>query len=347
MRNPFKTSNALVGLDIGSTSIKLVELSRHGDRHRLRHRLETFGVEPLPPAAVVGRNISDPERVGEAIRRLVRRIRCRTARAATAVPDAMAISKTIEMDASLSDDAMLGRIVDQAERHIPFPLADVAMDFEVRNLSERNPDQVEVLLAACRREDVERREAAMRLGGLRPQVVEIEGHAMHRALAVARSPVEAAPSGLLGPGLFGVVDIGAAATRLQVSDPSGPIYFREQRFGGHHVGDDPFRGEADEVGDADGTGTALVPEICRAVHLFSASHGHAVDGLVLAGHGALVEGLAPALADALVTPVHLAAPFTAMSLGPRVDPDTLASSAPGLLTACGLALRALARNADR
>ena len=350
MRNPWRKSDSLVGLDIGSTSVKLLELSQH-DGH---HRVEAFGVEPLPPNAVVDRNISDPERVGEAIRRVARRARPRTRRAAAAVPDSAAITKTIEMDASLSDDALLSRIVADAGRHIPFPLDDVAMDFEVRNLSERNPDQVEVLLAACRREDVEKREAAMRRGGFGPGAVEIEGHAMQRACSLAHSADDPPSDGLLG-----VVDIGADTTRLRVFDRAGPVYFQEQRCGGEQLCADVRRRHGLSREDAlravrqrqspadgepivvDGFRTSLVTEICRALRLFRASSDRPLAGLLLAGGGAALEGLDAALADAVGTRASLAAPLAGMSCAPRIDPKALASSAPALLTACGLALRGL------
>ena len=347
MRNPLRRSAALVGLDIGSTSVKLVELSQHDGRHRV----EAFGVEPLPPNAVVERNIRDPERVGEAIRRIAARARPRARRAAAAVPDAVAITKTIEMDASLSDDALHARITGQADRHLPFPIEEVALDFEVQKLSERNPDQVEVLLAACRREALEQREAAMRLGGFRPHVVDIEGRALHRAAALARPMIAPVPGALLG-----VVDIGAGTTRLQVSDPAGPIYVQEQRLGGHQLCaemqrrhglspeaalDAVWRGRLDGQPDIlAGFRTALVAEIDRALRVFRASSGQSVAGLLLAGGAAALKGLAPALADALAAPVHVAGPFAGMSFGPRVDRDAVAPCAPAMLTACGLALRA-------
>ena len=140
-------SNILLGLDISSTSVKLLELSKSG----ARYRVESYGVEPLPPNAVVEKNISDVEGVGDAVKRLIARTKASSRMSAVAVAGSAVITKTIEMDASLSDDDMENQITVEADQYIPYPLDEVAIDFEVLGLSERNPEQVEVLLAACRR----------------------------------------------------------------------------------------------------------------------------------------------------------------------------------------------------
>ena len=165
-----KKTNILLGLDISSTSVKLLELSQANDKYRV----ESYSVEPLPPNAVVEKNISDVEGVGEAVKRVVNRAKSGSKSAAVAVAGSAVITKTIEMDAELSDDDMENQITVEADQYIPYPLDEVAIDFEVQGLSERNPEQVEVLLAACRKENVEMREAALDLGGLKPAVVDIE-----------------------------------------------------------------------------------------------------------------------------------------------------------------------------
>ena len=353
VRHPWNKFDSVVGLDIGSTSVKLLELSKH-DGH---HRVEAFGVEALPPNAVVDRNISDLDRVGEAIRRLVARAGPRVRRAATAVPDSAAITRIVEMDASLSDDALQSRITAEAARHIPFPLEEVALDFEVQNLSERNPDQVDVLLAVCRREDVERREVAMRRGGLRPHVIETEAQAIQRAAVPAAPATDSAGR----PGLLALLDIGARVTRLHVCDGASQPYVREQHFAGdrlaaelqrHYAMSDAeallalrrgeFPADADET-VLNGFRAALVAEAARALRLFQASDDRPVGNVLLAGGAAALPRLADTLGASLRTPVHVADPCAGMTLAPRVDRAMLAACAPAMVTACGLALRAFDR----
>src|SRR5690606_33369483 len=143
----------VVGLDISSTSVKLLELSRQGDRYRV----ESYAVRPLPPNAVVEKNINELEAVSEVIQSVTQVAKCKTKNAAVAVAGSAVITKMIEMPAGLSDDAMETQITLEADQYIPYPLEEVAIDFEIQGVSERNPDQVDVLLAACRRENVDLR----------------------------------------------------------------------------------------------------------------------------------------------------------------------------------------------
>ena len=222
-----KKTNVLLGLDISSTSVKLLELSRSGDRFRV----EAYGVEPLPPNAVVEKNINDVEGVGEAVKRLVARVKATSRQAAVAVAGSAVITKTIEMDASLNDDEMENQITVEADQYIPYPLDEVAIDFEVQGLSERNPDQVEVLLAACRKENVELREAVLDIGGLKPAVVDIEAHAMKRAFDLVKPQLGSNPDELV----VAIIDIGATMTTLSVLADDKAIYTREQLFGGKQL----------------------------------------------------------------------------------------------------------------
>ena len=353
MWHPRSKLESLVGLDIGSTSVKLLELSKYDGRHRV----EAFGVEPLPPNAVVDRNISDLDTVGEAIRRLAGRAAPRARRAATAVPDSAAMTRIVEMDASLSDDALQSRITAEAARHIPFPLEEVAMDFEVQNLSERNPDQIEVLLAVCRRDEVEKREGVMRLGGLRPHVVETEAQAIRRAAASSGPATDRADR----PAPLTVLDIGADATRLHVFDGAGQAYVQEQHFGGRRLTAELQRrhgwsdAEAllalrrrDLPADAEETvlqpfRAALAAEVERALRQFQATADRPVGHVLLAGGASALPGLADMLCRTLPGGAGIADPFAEMGLAARVDRDALAAHAPAMLTACGLTLRAFDR----
>ena len=144
----------MLGLDISSTSVKLLELSKSGSDYRV----ESYGVEPLPENAVVEKNISDVEGVGEAIQRLLERCKTKVKNAAVAVAGSAVITKTIEMSAVLNEDEMENQLQVEADQYIPYPLEEVALDFEVQGPSPRSEEQVEVLIAACRRENVEMRE---------------------------------------------------------------------------------------------------------------------------------------------------------------------------------------------
>ncbi len=219
----------MLGLDISSTSVKLLELSRSGGEYRV----ESYGVEPLPENAVVEKNISDVEGVGEAIGRLVDRAKPKVKLAAVAVPGSAVITKTIEMAAALSADELESEVQISADQYIPYPLDEVSLDFAVEGPSPRSEEQVEVMLAACRRENVEMREAALELGGLKAKVVDIEAHCMQRAFGLMSDQfIEEGDDE--EDQIIAIIDIGATMTTLSVLTGGAP-YTREQLFGGKQL----------------------------------------------------------------------------------------------------------------
>ena len=343
-------SNSLIGLDISSTSVKLLELSKSSDRFRV----ESYGVEPLPPNAVVEKNISDVDGVGEAIKRVCSRSKAGSRLAAVAVAGSAVITKTIEMDATLSDDEMENQITVEADQYIPYPLDEVAIDFEVQNLSEQNPEQVEVLLAACRRENVELREAALDLGGCKARIVDIEAHAMKRAFELVQSQLASGQGDLV----VAIIDIGATMTTLSVLADDKSIYTREQLFGGKQLTEEIQRRYSlsfEEAGLAKKQGglpddyeeevlapfkDAVLQQVTRSLQFFfSSSQYDDVDYIVLAGGTASIDGLSDMIEHKLGTPTVIANPFVDMSLSNKVDADALANDAPAMMIACGLAMR--------
>lgn len=345
-----KKTNTLLGFDISSTAVKLLELSRSNDQYKV----EGYGVEPLPPNAVVEKNISDVEGVGDAIRRVIARAKPGSKQAALAVAGSAVITKTIEMDAELSDEELENQITVEADQYIPYPLDEVAIDFEVLGLSERNPEQVEVLLAACRRENVDMREAALGLAALKPAVVDIEAHAMKRAFDLIKAQLGPSSDELV----VAVVDIGATMTTLSVLADDKAIYTREQLFGGKQLTEEIQRRYSlsfEEAGLAKKQGglpddyneevlqpfkEAILQQVTRSLQFcFSSSQYDDVDYIVLAGGTASIAGLDDMIEAKLGTPTVIANPFADMSISSKVDANALANDAPALMIACGLAMR--------
>jgi type IV pilus assembly protein PilM len=341
----------MLGLDISSTSVKLLELSRSGGKYRV----ESYGVEPLPENAVVEKNISDVEGVGEAIARLVERAKTKVKGAAVAVAGSAVITKTIEMSASLSEAEMENQIALEADQYIPYPLDEVSLDFEVQGISPRSEEQVEVLLAACRKENVEMREAALELGGLVAKVVDIEAHCMQRAFNLVRDQ-------FVGDGesekIIAIVDVGATMTTLSVLTNNGTPYTREQLFGGKQLTEEIQRRyslSVEEAGLAKKQGglpddyetevlqpfkEAVVQQVTRSLQFFYSSSAYDdVDHIILAGGTASIEGLAAMVSAKLGTPASMANPFVNMSLSSKVNEVNLNNDAPALMIACGLAMR--------
>src|SRR5690606_23691929 len=151
------------------TAVKLLQLARTGDRYRVEH----YAVEPLPPNAVVEKNLVEVEAVGEAIRRVVARSGTRVKNAAAAVSGSSVITKVISMPAALDEDEMESQIELEAVNYIPYPVEEVNLDFEVLGPMPGNSEMVQVLLAASRSENVEVRASALELGGLAAKVIDV------------------------------------------------------------------------------------------------------------------------------------------------------------------------------
>lgn len=346
-----KGPNTMLGLDISSTSVKLLELSKSGGKYRV----ESYGVEPLPENAVVEKNIADVDGVSDAIGRLVSRAKTKVKQAAVAVAGSAVITKTIEMDANLNEDEMENLLQVEADQYIPYPLDEVALDFEVLGPSPRSEDQVEVLLAACRRENVEMRQAAVEQAGLKAKVVDIEAHCMQRAFNLVREQ-------FMGEGdedkIIAIIDIGATMTTLSVLTDAGTPYTREQLFGGKQLTEEIQRRyslSVEEAGLAKKQGglpddyetevlqpfkEAVVQQVTRSLQFFYSSSAYDdVDHIILAGGTASIDGLADMVSAKLGTPTSMANPFVNMSLSSRVNEVNLGNDAPAMMIACGLAMR--------
>lgn len=350
-----KKPKRLLGIDISSTSVKLMELSQNSDGYRV----EAYAVEPLPDNAVVEKNITDVEGVGEAITKLVAKSRTRLKQAAVAVSGSSVITKTIEMAAGLSDDEMESQIQVEADQYIPYPLDEVAIDFDVVGPSPKSDSLVEVLLAACRRENVELREDAMELGGLESRAVDVEAFALERAYQLLLPELEpTSDEGLT----VAIVDIGHTMTTLSVLNDGKTIYTREQLFGGKQLTEEIMRrygmtqaeaglakkqgGLPDDYGSEvlEPFKEAVVQQVSRSLQFFfAASPFNDVDYIVLAGGTASVPGLAQMVKEKIGTNTLVANPFSTMTLSNKVNASNLTNDAPALMIACGLALRSFQR----
>ncbi len=345
-----KKANTLLGIDISSTSVKLIELSRSGSRYKV----EAYAVEPLPPNAMVEKNIAELEVVGQVIARVVTKARTSTKDAAVAVAGSAVITKTIEMDAGLSEDELENQIKIEADQYIPYPLEEVAIDFEVQGPTARSPERVNVLLAACRKENVEVREAALALAGLSAKVVEIEAYSLERAYGLLAEQLGNGEDDLT----VAVVDIGATMMTLTVLHNAKTIYTREQLFGGKQLTEEIQRRyglSIEEAGLAKKQGglpddyetevlnpfkETVVQQVSRSLQFFYAAGQYSsVDYILLAGGTSSIVDLDLLVQQKIGTPTLVANPFANMTMSNKVNAGALASDAPALMMACGLAMR--------
>src|SRR5690606_29961944 len=181
--------------------------------------------------------IVDAKAVGEAIRRAVKRSGAKATDAAVAISGDAAITKVIQMPASLSERDLEGQVEIQADQYIPFPMAEVSLDFEVIGPNANDPEMIDVLLVATRTENVEQRQAAVATAGLKTQIVDVEAFALENACHLLSHQI---PDGGIGQSVA-IVDIGASSTTFSVLQDLKVIYTRDFAFGGQLLTEEIMR----------------------------------------------------------------------------------------------------------
>jgi type IV pilus assembly protein PilM len=342
-------SKPMIGLDISSSAVKLIELSRSGDGYRV----ETYRVLPLPANTVVEKNIADLDALSETIESVVKRSGTKLKDTIAAVSGSSVITKEIELPAGLTELQMEMQIEVEADQYIPYPMEEVAFDFDLIGPVEDNPDLVKVLLAACRQENVEHRRQALEMAGLQPKVIDVEGFAIERAYKLMENQLDQ-----VGDQVVAIADIGATMFTFTVLVDGKTIYSREQLFGGKQLTEEIQRRYGlswEEAGEAKRKGglpedyesevlapfkETLIQHITRSLQFFySSSHFNYVDQLFLAGGVSALEGLVDEVEQAIGLPTAVANPLANMQLSKSINASAIANDAPALLLAVGLAMR--------
>lgn len=346
-----KANSPLVGLDISTSGVKLVELSQAGKNEL---RLERFASEPLPRGAVVDGNIENIEQVSEAVRRVWKKSGTKAKHVALGMPPASVITKKIILPGGLMEEELEIQVETEASQYIPFALDEVSLDFDVCGPAQNSPEDVEVLLAATRKEKVEDRVAVAEAAGLKPLVMDIESYA-------ARAAVDRLVAQLPGGGqgqIVALLQIGTQVTHISVLLDGQTIYEREQPFGGGQLTQDIVRAYGLSYDEADAKKKSgdlpegyerelLEPflesaamEVTRAVQFFFTSTPYTrIDQIFLAGGCAAIPGLVDIVADRTKVSASVVSPFKGMQLASSIREKQLRTEAPAYLVACGLAMR--------
>ncbi len=346
-----RSSPPLLGIDLSSSSVKVVELMP-GQKGGMR--LQRYAIEPVERGAIADGNVEQPEQVADALAKALRRMGTRTREAALAMPSTAVITKRITLPAGLREEDYELQVESEASQYIPFAIEEVNLDFQILGPAAGSDDEVDVLLAASRKEKVEDRVAVAEMCGLRPVVMDIDSYAARQAVDhVARLLPNQGEGQVIA-----VFDIGSLVTSVSIVLNGQTIFEREQAFGGQQLTLDLVRlyGLSPEEAEIKKK-TGDLPENCRAevlqpfaeqgaadvsrvLQFFFTSTPYArVDRIYLAGGASVVPGLAEAIAERTQVPTEILSPFTGMEIAETVREKQLVNDAPALLTACGLAMR--------
>jgi type IV pilus assembly protein PilM len=341
----------LLGLDVSSSSVKLVELGRDASGKLV---LERCAIEPLERGWITDGNVEKFDEVAEAVRRVVRKSGTRTKNAALALPPSAVITKKIVLPGGMSEQELEIQVESEANQYIPFSLDEVSLDFCVIGQSANSAGDVEVLIAASRKEKVQDRQGLAEAAGLKAMILDVESYASR--LATARL-IEQLP----GQGRDAVValfEVGAFTTSMQVLRNQEVLYDRDQAFGGAQLtqlivrqyGFSAEEAEAKkrsgDLPDDYGSGVlkpfvaSIAQEIARALQFFFTSTPHnRVDYVLLAGGSASLPGLTSAVTRQTSFACSLVNPFDGMEIGSGIREKKVRREAPSYLTSCGLAMR--------
>jgi type IV pilus assembly protein PilM len=341
----------LLGIDVSASNVKLVELVPGG---KTGMRLERYAIEPIERGAVVDGNVENPEAVADALNRAIRRTGTRTRMAAMALPSSAVIAKRILLPAGLPEDDYEVQVESEASQYIPFSIDEVNLDFQILGPSPQASEDLEVLLAASRKEKVDDRVAIAEMAGLKPIVIDVEPYAAKAAIDHVTGFLPNHGDGMI----LAVFDLGQNTTNLAVVLNGQTIFEREQAFGGGQLTSDIVRlygltpEEAElkkKSGDLPENYAAelLHPfveqgatEVARSLQFFFTSTPYTrVDRILLAGGCAVTAGLAEAVAERTQIPTEIMSPFQGMEIAQSIRERQLRLDAPALMVSCGLAMR--------
>jgi len=346
-------SPSLIGVDISSSSVKMVELSKVGKGNG-SYRVERYVIEPLASDAMQDGSIVNLESVGESIQNCWKRMNSRCKNVAMALPSSDVITKKIIVPAGQREDDLEFQVENEASQYIPFALDEVNLDYQVLKPLPKNPDEVEVLIAASRKDKVEDRVAAAVLAGLKTVVMDVEPYAAQAAYELIKDQ-------LPGSGedqIVALVDIGSTVMNTNVLHNGESVYMRDQPFGGDQLTQEihnQFNLSLEDSEKAKRSGNlpenykvdvlnpfceTLAIEVMRAIQFFYTSTQYTeINYILIAGGCAAIPGLDEIISERTQVSTLVVNPFSSMEFSSRISPRQINADAPSLLIACGLAMR--------
>ncbi len=341
----------MFGLDIGLSSIKLVELALDkSGQYTLLH----YGQEPLKKEWIKDGQIENIDEVARVLKLLITRSGTKTRQAAIAMPPSLVISKKMVLPAGLNEQELEDRVMAEANQYLPFALDEVTLDFCEIGPLENSPDDVEILIAAARKDKVEDREAVLQSAGITPLVIDLESHASRAAVSRL---AELYTREIQNP-MVALFEVGGQFTSVKFIRGDQLVHERDQPFGGDVLTSMISRRYSMNLEEAennklnntlpeDYTSGVLEPfldifksECTKALtNFYQTTVYHRVDYIFLSGGAAVVPGVGEKLADLAQGGVMVVNPFDQMQLGGNIRSSDLRKVAPSFLTACGLAMR--------
>lgn len=341
----FKTGKSVVGLDVGTTAIKAVELTEHG---------KDLSITGFGQIELAG---DRPEDAGQAIADLMKEAGFSNKHIVTAVSGKQVVIRYLTM-AAMTDDELRNAILFEAEKYIPFTLDECVLDCQRLVTSEDTAQgNVNVVLAAVKKSQVEDHLQTLQSAGCLPEVVDIDAFALGNAYELTRHATEA--RGEVTESVVALVDVGATKTSLNIVNQGTSLFTREIYFGGHdftaaiarrmNVEESSAEALKRNPGEnADAIRDAVFPtiddlgnELQLSFDYFESQYGTPIEKILLTGGGARFPFFREAFEKIFEKPTSVLNPFEGLHVSDEVDPDLLQNGSPQLAIAVGLASRIL------
>lgn len=348
----FSPKRQLVGLDIGSSGIKLVQLKEN----RGRYVLQKFGIRALEPEVIVDGTVMDEARVVSAIKELMEENNVKLKNVAISISGHAVIIKKIALP-PMPEEELEEQVKLAAEQYIPFDINEVNLDFHVLNPSEVGDDaepQMSIILVAAKKDKVNELTELVKGAGLIPVVMDVDAFAVENMHAINYPVVQEDTTTL--------VNLGASVMNVNIVKGGTSLFTRDIPLGGNRYteaiqremgmsyeeAEEAKKGRRVEGGDRqtivsviDSVNAEVASEIARTVDYFrTTSPGGDIDRVLLCGGGAKVTGLLQQLRDRMHIEVEIANPFNEIDTSVSgMDPETVEELAPLAAVGVGLALR--------
>ncbi len=344
-----RSNKSMVGVDIGSSSVKAVELRGKGGDFQLL----SLGYEGLQPDSVVDGQIMELNAVSTAIGNIFNEHKIKTTQVAAGVNGHSVIVKNIVLP-QMTEDELQESFAWHAEEHIPFDISDVNLDYHVTGST---PDEIHVLMAACKRDKVANLKQTIQLAGKQPAVIDVDAFALQNCYELNYDPQ---------PGhIVALLNIGAATTNINILNGARSVFTRDATFGGNQytsllqkelgltfdqaervkrgmpLPDDVEHREIEPILDT--VSDILALEIQKTMDFYRATvedGESAVQQILVSGGGSKLKGLVEFLSKRFEIPVEMFDPFRKIRVDSRgFDPEYMREIVPEMAIAVGLALR--------
>ncbi len=349
-----KVRSSLIGVDINMFSANLIELGYQGDSLFLK----AFKRAPMPQKQTTAEDQSnedmlDTEAYGEALNRLLKKNKFSSKHAVSAVPTSSIITRKLIVDASLKDEDMETEVILEAEQVIPYPIDEVALDFEVVGENSKDPEKVDIMLVACRKQTVDDREGVLAVSGLKAEAIDVVSYAMERAFPLVQQQLSLPEDN----NHIALINIGDTFTTLNIIKNNESVYVRSSPSGFKQMVELMSQKNKTSFQQALEFYTSL--EITESKHTigkeqalqatrqlnqmleqyYSSEHAPVVNHIVLSGGIPGLDELSKKISTLVNIQCSLANPFVNMELASSINQQQLNKSAPAFFVACGLAMR--------